>query len=93
MQPGLDLLRRPLQRGWLRRAATLGSRFRDAVCSRHLAPILGECIEPRFLLVIQQIIEFPQRLFQGELCLDHRLDALLHAGQSVRCRERRLRRT
>ena len=101
MQPGLDLVRRPLQRGWLRRSATLGGRFLGGflghflgrVCGGHPAPILSECIEPCFLLVIQQVIEFPQRLLHGFLCLDHCPDALLHDGQPLRCRERRPRRT
>ena len=51
VQPGLDLVRRPLQHGWLRCAATLGRRFRGPVCGGRPASILGECIEPCFLFV------------------------------------------
>ena len=58
----------------------------------HLAPILCECIEPGFLLVFQQVIEFRQRLLCGRCRLHDRPHALLHDRQSARRRERRLRR-
>ena len=58
-----------------------GRQFRGPVCGGLLAPILRECIEPGFLFVFQQVIEFHQRLLYGQRCLHHRPDALLHDGQ------------
>jgi len=68
-----------------------GGRFRG--CGRHLAPILGERIEPGFLLVFEQVIESCERRLHGQCGLHHRPDARLHDGQPARRRERRLRRT
>ena len=80
----VDLGGRPIHRaGWWRTAA-LGERASGVVRSLALPLIVAECGQARFLLVVQETVEFLQRRLHRLDRSDHRLDALLHSREPGR---------
>ena len=74
----------------MRNVAALNKRSIALPCGGAPALVLGEGIEPRLLLVVQEAVEFVQRRLHYCHPRYHRLDALLHGREPARRRQRYL---